>query len=103
MYLKQQDMFTMMPPEGRGIMIINPPYGERLEEEDIIEFYKSIGDALKRHFKGFDAWIISSGNENIKFIGLRPTQKIDLFNGSLECKFEKFEVFDGSLKDRNRE
>lgn len=98
--LNKQDMFEMVPPEGGGIMIINPPYGERMEERDLVDFYKSIGDALKKNFKGFEAWIISSNNDAIKLIGLKPSQKINIYNGPLECKFEKFEIFEGSYKDK---
>ncbi len=98
--LSKQDMFAMVPPEGGGIMIINPPYGERLEEKDLINLYKGIGDALKKNFKGFEAWIISSNKDALKLIGLKPSKKIDIYNGPLECKFEKFEIFEGSYKDK---
>ena len=98
--LSKQDMFDMVPPEGGGIMIINPPYGERLEEKDIINLYKGIGDALKKNFKGFEAWIISSNKDVLKLVGLKPSKKIDVYNGPLECKFEKFEIFEGSYKDK---
>ena len=98
--LSKQDMFEMVPPEGGGIMIINPPYGERLEEKDIVTLYKGIGDALKKNFKGFEAWIISSNKDALKLIGLKPSKKIDVYNGPLECKFERFEVFEGSYKDK---
>jgi putative N6-adenine-specific DNA methylase len=98
--LSKQDMFTMVPPEGGGIMIINPPYGERLEEKDLINLYKGIGDALKKNFKGFEAWVISSNKDALKLIGLKPSKKIDIYNGPLECKFEKFEIFEGSYKDK---
>lgn len=98
--LTKQDMFEMVPPEGGGIMIINPPYGERLEEKDIIKLYKGIGDALKKNFKGYEAWIISSNKDALKLIGLKPSNKIDVYNGPLECKFEKFEIFEGSYKDK---
>ena len=98
--LSKQDMFEMVPPEGGGIMIINPPYGERLEEKDIINLYKGIGDALKKNFKGFEAWIISSNKDVLKLVGLKPSKKIDVFNGPLECKFEKFEIFEGSYKEK---
>lgn len=97
--LSQQDMFDLIPPEGGGIMIINPPYGERLEEDNIGCLYKNIGNALKQHFKGFTAWIISSDTDSLKQIGLKPSKKIELFNGPLECKMECFEVFEGSYKD----
>lgn len=98
--LSKQDMFKMVPPEGGGIMIINPPYGERLEEKDLINLYKGIGDALKKNFKGFEAWIISSNKDVMKLIGLKPSKKIDVYNGPLECKFEKFEIFEGSYKEK---
>ncbi len=98
--LSKQDMFEMVPPEGGGIMIINPPYGERLEEKDIINFYRGIGDALKKNFKGFEAWIISANKDALKLVGLKPSQKIDVYNGPLECKFEKFEIFEGSYKEK---
>lgn len=101
--LSKQDMFEMVPPEGGGIMIINPPYGERLEEKDIVTLYKGIGDALKKNFKGFEAWIISSNKDALKLIGLKPSKKIDVYNGPLECKFEKFEIFEGSYKDMKRD
>jgi len=98
--LSKQDMFELVPPEGGGVMLINPPYGERLEEDDIVDLYKGIGDALKKHFKGFTAWIISSNKDVIKQIGLKPSKKIELFNGPLECKLERFDVFEGSYKDQ---
>ncbi|MBQ6083656.1 MAG: methyltransferase [Bacteroidales bacterium] len=100
--LSKQDMFEMIPPAGGGIMIINPPYGERLEEKDIINLYRGIGDALKKNFKGFEAWIISSNKDVLKLIGLKPSKKIDVYNGPLECKFEKFEIFEGSYKDMKK-
>lgn len=98
--LSHQDMFKMTPPEGEGIMVINPPYGERLEENDIIELYKNIGNALKRNFKGYEAWVISSNQDALKMIGLKPSKKIEIYNGPLECRFEKFEVFSGSYKEK---
>ena len=61
--LSQQDMFEMTPPEAPGILVINPPYGERLEEKDLVSLYKGIGDTLKRNFKGYEAWVISSNLE----------------------------------------
>ena len=97
--LSQQDMFEMTPPEAPGILLINPPYGERLEEKDIVNLYKNIGNALKHKFKGYDAWVISSNLEVLKLIGLKPSKKIEVYNGSLDCRFVKFEIFDGKYKD----
>ncbi len=87
-----------VPPEGGGIMITNPPYGERIVPEDIIKLYQEIGNALKKNYNDFNAWIISSDFNALKFIGLKPTKKITLFNGPLECKLAKFEIYQGSKK-----
>jgi putative N6-adenine-specific DNA methylase len=89
---------NQIPPSRGGVLITNPPYGERLKQNDINNFYKSIGDKLKQDFKGFNAWILSSNKGAIKRIGLRPSKKITLYNGPLECKFHKFELYEGSRK-----
>ena len=91
---------NFIPPDGGGVMVMNPPYGERLEQDDIVEFYKNIGDTLKKNYGGFDAWIISSDMNALKFIGLKPTRKIAIFNGPLECRFMKFSIYAGSKKDK---
>lgn len=85
------------PPRDKGIIIINPPYGERLQPEDIIEFYKMIGNVLKRKYAGFTAWVFSSNLQAAKFIGLKPTAKVQLKNGPLDCVFLKFEIRDGKF------
>ncbi len=84
------------PPGPAGVLITNPPYDERLKMDDIVAFYKSIGDRLKKHWTGWDAWLISSNREALKHIGLRPSRKITLFNGALECSFQKFELYEGT-------
>ncbi len=80
-------------PEPPGTLIMNPPYDERLKVEDTIAFYKGIGDLLKKRWPGWNAWIISSNRDAMKHIGLRPSQRITLFNGALECSYQKFEMF----------
>ena len=95
-------MEEFIPPKAPGLLIINPPYGERLEEKDIKSLYSSIGDSLKRNFKGFQAWIISSDFHALKHIGLKPSKKITLFNGPLECRFVCFDIFSGSHKEMKR-
>ena len=87
-----------IPPEDGGILIMNPPYGERIVPEDIIKLYQEVGNALKKNYNGYNAWIISSDFNALKFIGLKPTRKITLFNGPLECKLAKFEIYQGSKK-----
>lgn len=84
----------------KGIIMMNPPYGERIGPYNIKDYYKKIGDTLKKHYAGFTAYIISSNQDAIKSIGLRPSKKTILYNGSLECKFLKFELYDGSRKKK---
>jgi putative N6-adenine-specific DNA methylase len=82
-----------IPRGPTGMIICNPPYDERLQIDDIISFYKSIGDVLKKKYTGFEAWIISSDLKALKFIGLHPSKKIQVFNGPLECKFVRFSLY----------
>lgn len=83
------------PPFEKGFIVTNPPYDERIKIEDSLAFYKMIGDTLKRKFAGYTAWLISSDLESVKFIGLRPSRRIPVFNGPLECRFLKFDLFAG--------
>jgi putative N6-adenine-specific DNA methylase len=84
------------PLEGGGIAITNPPYGERLEVEEINTFYKEIGDKLKKDYKGYNVWIISSSKEAMKKVGLQASRRFMLYNGALECKFHCFSIYDGT-------
>jgi len=94
------DFLTSEPPpvKGNPVLVMNPPYGERMDKEDINELYKAVGDTFKQNYKGFDCWLISSNMDAIKNIGLRPTRKITVYNGQLECKFLKFSIYDGTKK-----
>ena len=76
---------------------MNPPYGQRLETGDD-DFYKTLGDTFKQKFTDCVIWVITSDIENSKYIGLKPTKKIKLFNGKLECRLLKFEIYEGSRK-----
>ncbi len=87
-------------PEGGGIMIINPPYGERLPIEEIGAFYKMMGDQMKKEFNGYDVWVISSNIPALKMTGLAPSKKIMVYNGALECRFHKFEIYKGSRREK---
>ena len=80
-------------------VIFNPPYGERLNLNSDY-FYEEIGDALKNNYQDCKIWLISSDLENLKFIGLKPSKKIKLVNGKLECSFRKFEIYKGSKKKK---
>ena len=92
-HLENNDFFNYKPKEKEGVLFLNPPYDERIKDEHINEFYQRIGDHLKHHYTGWTAWIISSNVEARKHIGLRTAAKIKLFNGKLECRLMKFELF----------
>ena len=96
--VKQQDFKDFTQPEEKSIIITNPPYGERISTPDLLGTYKMIGERLKHHFKGNDAWVLSYREECFDQIGLKPSIKIPLYNGSLECEFRKYQMFDGKLK-----
>ena len=86
-------------PMGKPILIMNPPYGERMDkDEDINALYKSIGDTLKKRWAGYDAWIITSNLTAAKHIKLTPRPKIQLFNGALDCRFMRYELYSGSRR-----
>ena len=89
-------------PEGPGTVITNPPYGDRMDFFDVEEMYKAFGDKLKTDYSGYNAWVISSIEKFNRFIGLSPSKKIQLFNGGLDCRFMKFEMYRGTKrKDKN--
>lgn len=100
------DFFTSEPElkDGeKGMVVLNPPYGERLKPDDIDAMYVAIGDRLKFFWPGFEAWIISSNPYALKCVGLRPNQRIKVFNGPLECRWVGFELYDGSKRDQNHD
>ena len=95
---KLASFFDLMPDKPKGTILLNPPYDERIKMEDTNAFYKQIGDKLKKDFGGWTACIITSNMEAIKHIGLHPSKKMTLFNGALECKLLKYEMYSGSKK-----
>ncbi len=95
----QQDIANFEQPEQPALMITNPPYGERISSPDILGLYHTLGERLKHAFVGNAAWIISYKEECFQEIGLKPTKKIPLYNGELECKFVQYEIFDGKYKE----
>lgn len=88
---------------GQGLIMMNPPYGERLKSnKEMEDLYSAIGTALKHHFVDSTAWIISSNAAAMKCIGLKPSKKYHLLNGELDCQFNKYELFQGKRKDNNQ-
>ncbi len=86
-------------PSEKSIIIMNPPYGERISSEDLLGLYQMIGERLKHAFAGNDAWILSYRDECFDQIGLKASVKAPLFNGALECQLRKYQLFDGKFKD----
>ena len=96
--VEQQDFKDFKQPKEKSILVTNPPYGERISTPDLLGTYRMIGERLKHQFMGGDAWILSYREECFEQIGLKPSIKIPVFNGSLECEFRKYQMFDGKLK-----
>lgn len=83
-----------------ALVMMNPPYGERLsQDKDVLRLYQDMGTALKHQFSGATAWIISSNEDALKCIGLKPSKRIHLMNGELECLFNQYELFQGEHKE----
>jgi putative N6-adenine-specific DNA methylase len=88
------------PPEpiNGGTVIMNPPYGERIDIGEAAEFYKMMGDKFKQAFAGYDVWILSSNKEALKKVGLAASKRLVVWNSQLECKFHKFEMYRGTKR-----
>ncbi|MEO9510671.1 MAG: THUMP domain-containing protein [Flavobacteriaceae bacterium] len=100
--IERKDFFrTEKPTDSKLHMVFNPPYGERLQI-DVKDFYGKIGDTLKQEYPGTDAWLITSNLEALKAVGLRPSRKIKTFNGKLESRLAKYEMYEGSKKGKHR-
>ena len=95
--VEEQDFKNFTQPKNKSIMVTNPPYGERISTPDLLGTYKMIGERLKHQFTGNEAWILSYREECFAQIGLKPSIKIPVFNGSLECEFRKYQMFDGKM------
>jgi putative N6-adenine-specific DNA methylase len=103
--IEQKNFFdTEKETSGPLHLLFNPPYGERLDIE-LERFYREMGDTMKQNYPGTNAWFITGNLEALKFVGLKPSRKIKLFNGSLEARLVKYEMYEGSKKGKymNRE
>jgi putative N6-adenine-specific DNA methylase len=98
--LKQADFFDLPKPTESGVVILNPPYGERMQTENIEALYRNIGRKLKDDFTGCRCFIISSNLEAYKHIGFKPFAKHTLYNGQLACRYAGFELYEGSRKQQ---
>ena len=96
--IREQDFFSGRPPSEEGTLIINPPYGYRMGMADMKEFYGNIGSALKHHYEGYRAWILSGDLTGLKQVALKPFRKYNLLNGDIECRYYGYELYAGSRK-----
>jgi putative N6-adenine-specific DNA methylase len=97
--LKQANVFEMPAPAESGIIVTNPPYGVRMEDrDDLAAFYPQLGDALKKRFSGWTAYILSSDMQLAKGIGLAASKRTPLFNGALECRLFEYKLVSGSMR-----
>lgn len=91
---KKEAVATVEPPVEKGLVIVNPPYGARIGDEDNLrDVYRDLGFTLKHRFKGWDAWILSGNKELIADLKLKSTRKHFVFNGNIECRFLKYSMF----------
>lgn len=99
--LKKCSFFETQKPADGTVIILNPPYGERMEVEEIDTFYRTIGDTFKHKYTNCTAYVISSNRDALKRLGLKTNQRTQLMNGELDCSFHKYEMFEGKREDRN--
>ena len=92
--LSRGEISELSPPPGPGVLIFNPPYGKRLGEEEALKpLYKEIGDVMKKRCKGYTAWLFTGNLELAKCVGLKASRRIVLYNGPIECRLLKYEMY----------
>jgi putative N6-adenine-specific DNA methylase len=96
--LEQSDFKDLKSTDEHGFVFLNPPYGQRLQPEEIDVLYSMIGTTLKHNFAGTTAWLITSNRDSVRHVGLKPKEKHTLFNGALECILLKYEMYMGTKK-----
>lgn len=92
--LSQRDVRDFAPPPGPGVILFNPPYGQRLDEEEALKpLYRLIGDVMKKRCTGYTAYLFTGSQELAKCVGLRASRRFVLFNGPIECRLLKYELY----------
>lgn len=95
----QQNFKYTKPKTGMAHVVLNPPYGERLQLRDLLKLYQTIGSSLKHNYPGSKAFVLSANQEATHQVGLKPFFKHKLYNGKLECKLNGYQLFEGSHKE----
>jgi putative N6-adenine-specific DNA methylase len=99
--LKQADILEMPAPARSGILVTNPPYGVRLDDQEVLAaLYPRLGDALKRKYAGWTAYIFTADLRLPKLIGLAASRRTPLYNGALECRLFEFKLVAGSMRKK---
>ncbi len=96
--IEKSSFEDLKPGTSDGWLMINPPYGERMEEENLHSMYAAMGTTLKHKYGGHEAWILSGNPGAMKHVGLRPGKRAELFNGPIRCKFHQYDLYEGSRK-----
>lgn len=96
--ISQADFLNTPAPAEEGLLIMNPPYGQRIGGEGMNALYREIGSCLKHNYNGYEAWVISGDRESLQAIGLKSFRKYDLYNGSIECRLQGYDLYAGSRK-----
>lgn len=97
--LETKSIKDLQPEVENCLMVTNPPYGERITSDDIYGLYATLGTTMKHKFAGNACWVISSHEECLDKIGLKPTERIKLLNGTLDCWFNRYDIFAGKRND----
>ena len=101
--LERRDVLDAKPPAPHGTLIANPPYGVRIgEQQALAAFYPKLGDVLKQRFPGWRCFIFSADTRLPKLIGLKPSRRVPLFNGALECRLYEFAIVAGSMRSQRK-
>lgn len=95
------DFTTAPAPAESGVLIMNPPYGQRIGGTGLTELYGKIGSAMKHNYQGYRAWILSGDREALQAVGLKASSKFDLFNGNIECRLHGYDLYSGSRKTKS--
>lgn len=95
--LVRQSVFDSYPPSQHGVVVTNPPYGERVKQFQLDNFYRQLGDTFKQRYAGWNVWMITGNRQVMKSFGLHPSKTMTLFNGPIECKYQRFSMYAGSL------
>ncbi|MEJ8755783.1 THUMP domain-containing protein [Pontibacter sp. H259] len=96
--VEEADFFKTNAPTEQGVLVMNPPYNERILSDDINLLYKNIGDTLKNNYQGFDAFVFTGNLDAAKSIGLRASRRTPLYNGAIDCRLLKYELYSGSKR-----